>query len=183
MPGPGVRIIDHGIAGALLQLQFLVRFAEIQSALLDKNIPGNKIPRAIHDAFDLDLKKFTPPSWIWQGLVWATAAVAFHNVAQAGKVWLGAEQESDLRISLKEDALTYLGILVDIIQEWDRYSVSRESIFSGKLPVQAKDVEIGTTDKGQIWVIYPNQKVADKVRDALNSSLKNWSRIVKIESK
>ena len=113
--------------------------------------------------------------WWWTSAVWATAATALHNLQQELQ-WPGVETPND-PLALEEDPLAYLGILVDILEEWDRYTVSRASIFTGKLPLQAKDVMLDT-EKGRIRIKYDNLKRANKVREALDIALLDWDNIV-----
>jgi hypothetical protein len=84
----------------------------------------------------------------WTGILWATAATALHNAQQE----LGDGRLSDNQLSkdhdpirlpvlrVDEDPLAYLGILVDILQEWDRYSSIPDSAFTANTPCQGSDV-------------------------------------------
>lgn len=116
--------------------------------------------------------------WWWTSIVWATAAVAIHNLQQQGKRWPGCRDEIT-PLTLSEDPLAYLGILVDVLQEWDRYTVFRTSIFTGKLPLQGKDVRLGT-DNGIVLIDYGSEDRAKKVREALNTSLQGWDQVVSV---
>ena len=83
------------------------------------------------------------------------------------------------KLSVADDPLAYLGILVDILQEWDRYAVYGSGPFGGTLPVQAQDVDVSQT-KGKIHLNYGDKDIADKVTKALSKSLVDWDVIVKI---
>jgi hypothetical protein len=116
--------------------------------------------------------------WWWVSLVWATAATALHNVQQQESPWPGCV-EAIQPLGLKEDPLAYLGILVDVLQEWDRYTVFRDSIFTGRLPLQGKDVRLSVYE-GRVRIDYGDSGRARKVRAALKTALMGWERIVTV---
>jgi hypothetical protein len=86
--------------------------------------------------FSGDNKKPRP-----MGIVWGTAAVGLHNIQQMSSA---AKLDSDWpgKLSLADDPLAYLGILVDIVQEWNRYSVFK---MLDREPIQGIEVELGNT--------------------------------------
>ena len=84
------------------------------------------------------------------------------------------------KLKITEDPFAYLGILVDIIQEWDRYNVNPAGIFTRQLPIQGKDVLVKVKDSGIINFIFPNEKIANKIILSLSESLSNWKKIVEI---
>ena len=57
------------------------------------------------------------------------------------------EEKKPLKIGRDDDPLAFLGVLVDVLQEWDRYKVLKlkrgESAFSGAVPLQSTDVVVG----------------------------------------
>lgn len=184
LPKLAVRVLDHGVSGALLQLQVSAFWFEVFFQLRDHEaIP--KLDARVKELFcerpeakvDIDIE------WFWAAIVWNTAAVAFHNIAQTGETWPGTPVGVDLRISVEDDVLTYLGILVDVLEEWDRYSMHRNSVFTGvkSLPVQSKDVDLGAESDGRIIIKYPNVDIANDVRKAMNKSLLGWEKIVDIQ--
>jgi hypothetical protein len=138
------------------------------------NSPGNK--NKYQQVFlDAENDVDTDASYWWGGIVWATAASALHNYIQDDK----AKKDP---LSIEEDALAYLGILVDILQEWDRYKVFSSPADVGKL-VQGNEVGMWTLEKdgqSKIFISYPNAKIVKKVKGALDSSLKDWSEIVHV---
>lgn len=69
------------------------------------------------------------------------AATCIHNIQQLPHTWPGLKKEVG-QLDYKEDSIAYLGIMVDIIQEWDRYTVFKDSIITGALPIQGRDVEV-----------------------------------------
>lgn len=183
----GIRILDHGVCGGLLLLLYSTFYFRVYFGLGDE-APTDAGDRQIWQRFrDAGLihppEPFQEPSthalWWWTGVVWATAATCLHNVQQlSGK---GPQYASIQKLSLDEDPLAYLGILVDGIQEWDRYSVSREAVISGTLPLQGVDVKLGVTN-GIVSIDYCNPDRAQRVTKALNDSLSDeWTQLVSIK--
>jgi hypothetical protein len=83
-------------------------------------------------------------------------------------------------LQLDEDPLAYLGILVDCIQEWDRYTVSRESVIAGVLPLQGADVKLANEGE-RIQIDYSDPDRAAKVCKDLDNSLSDeWKQILDI---
>ncbi len=137
--------------------------------------------------------------------MWATAATALHNIPQQeflpeehAKYFhdMRSEKEkeeqkkkkdknkhaSDHRLAIGEDPLAYLGILVDILQEWDRYCVQKDTILQGKHSLQASDVDIGSDGK-KVKIRFPEKVQADAVKKTLRKCLYNWKAIVDIDYK
>ena len=90
--------------------------------------------------------KFT--SWLKD--LWATAAVAIHDYVTLDD-WNEEENEEErdphdkdkYGINLDQDPLAYLEVLVDLLQEWDRYSVLGETAFSDEELLQSNEVFLG----------------------------------------
>jgi len=117
------------------------------------------------------------PLWWWRSVLWGTAATAMHNVLQLQNKLPKALRQD--KLSLEDDPLAYLGIMVDIIQEWDRYGVSRETVILGNLPLQGVDVEMAL-DAGVTRIKYNCKRRADKVSEGLDAVLEEWQKIVVI---
>lgn len=95
-------------------------------------------------------------------ILWATAASAIHAIIQKDEYRKECKKHIDLdkeksvkehlKIGLDDDPLAFLGILVDGLQEWDRYKVSLrgEAAFSGTEPLQSIEVDIGLIDLDMI---------------------------------
>ena len=183
LPKAGIRVLDHGVCGALLQLQVSAFWFEVYLGLR-KQIVDLPRERSVIATFcdKVEQKVKIDVNWFWGAIVWSTAAVAFHNIAQIGKQWPGAPETIDLRIRIEDDVVTYLGILVDVLEEWDRYSMHRNSVFTGakSLPLQSKDVGLGVGTDGRIIVVYPDIDIANKVQKSLDQSLLFWRTIVEI---
>jgi hypothetical protein len=80
---------------------------------------------------------------------------------------------------LSDDPLAYLGILVDIIQEWNQYSVFKDL---GREPIQGTEIDLGHRD-GKVIVrfLQPNaRKRAEKVIKDLDQALVGWSDILEV---
>jgi|GEM_PF-2947023 len=144
--------------------------------------------------------------WWWQKVLWATAAAALHNIVQEEKYWLKYNDVPVLKkyivdhnitfddkgritglLSLEDDPIAYLGVLVDIIQEWDRYSVNKDSVYSGEVPLEGTRVNICIDEdkdkKSIIRIVYDTQDRVDKVKRALEFSLKDWGSYVDVLTK
>ena len=127
--------------------------------------------------------------WWWAAILWATAATALHSIMQQSDNF--PEEKRPAKLELSEDPLTYLGILVDSIQVWDRYTVSHESVIGGNtpLPIQAIDVKAEHTaepnDAGKpnptLTLTFRDSKVADNIRKELNQALVDWDKYVEIK--
>ena len=114
----------------------------------------------------------------WLIVVWATAATAIHNMQQEPRPWPGCEIDTG-KLKIYEDPLAYLGILVDILEEWDRYSVMRRTFFTDYSPVQSKDI-ILTANNDKIEIKYDNIERGEKVIKSLDTALHSWRKIIKI---
>jgi hypothetical protein len=112
--------------------------------------------------------------------VWGTAAVGIHNLQQ-----LHSAEQLDSEwpglLPLNDDPLVYLGILVDIIQEWNRYSV-----FKGldREPIQGIEVMLGS-NHGKIIVQFLEPNAASgavKLTKDLDKALSGWRDLVEVSS-
>jgi hypothetical protein len=175
----GLRILDHGVCSGLLLLLYSTFYFRIYFGL-PADLPPDQYRAALWRKFKgLGTTETVgyEALWWWQGVVWATAAVAIHNVQQL-QPREGYPGSGPL--GLDEDALAYLGILVDCAQEWDRYTVSRESVLGGLLPLQGSDVLLGT-ENGKVRLHLGDSSRTDKVRRSLNYALRDWDRFLVLE--
>jgi len=115
-------------------------------------------------------------SW-WAGCLWSSAATAVHDIF-VHEEWLG---EKHARLAIEDDALAYLGILVDILQTWDRFPVVRGGALTGKLPLQGIDVEVDESDT-PIRFAMP-ESYARKVRADLDRALQGWQHLVIVDDR
>src|ERR1700750_2320609 len=97
------------------------------------------------------------------------SATALHNVQQQKMI--------SRPLALQEDPLAYLGILVDCLQEWDRYTAFRQQVIGGAIPIQGVDVKSGADPDGKIAVEYGNPDRVRTLREILDRSLHDWTRI------
>jgi hypothetical protein len=182
----GLRVLDHGVCSGLLLLLYSTFYFRMYFGLGDTP-PSDENDRAIWTRFrNASLVNPPPPFvegdydslWWWTGIVWGTAATALHNIQQLRD--MGPQYGHIEKLTLDEDALVYMGILVDCIQEWDRYTVSRESVIAGLLPLQGADVKL-SSEGGKIHIDYGDSDRAKKVEKALSGSLSDeWKEIIDI---
>lgn len=184
LPGAGVRVVDHGIASGLIQQLTDTSYYEIWNTLKAANADTKASPvlksaaaqilASVPDAFTaFDTSAF----WAWN--TWAAAATGVHNVMQkaSSQIFDGVD-----RLKLADDPLAYLGILVDILQEWDRYTVRREGAFSGALPIQGTEVFLNLEPKtGRVAVKYQSKKVYDDAKRDLDGVLHQWNDLIDLQ--
>jgi hypothetical protein len=179
--GTGLRMLDHGVCSGLLLLLYSTFYFRMHAGLETKK-PFTDDDEKLHKAF---VERTLPagvsynPSWWWNGIVWATSAAGLHNFMQVPHLKpLPYESPKPLRID--EDPLAYLGILVDILQEWDRYTVSPESAIGGVLPLQGIDVELNSTGKSGVTIKFRDNFFRDRVKKALTESLADWPQVIAV---
>ena len=120
-------------------------------------------------------------------MAWSTAAAAVHNILQQPRADLDSIAKLP-KISFEDDPLSFLGILVDTLQEWDRYSVDRGRFLlkgaqpAERLPVQGIDVRLGVQRNGKPVIAYGDRKLAKRVRKALNGALIGWEDLVTVRA-
>jgi len=172
LPDADVRVLDHGVCGGLLQLAASTYYYRLHaSARLTSNARSNLAKKILRD-------DWSPAFW-WTGIVWGTAATGLHNIQQ---ISAAAKLDVDWprKLQFADDPLAYLGILVDIIQEWNRYSVFKK--LAGE-PIQGIEVELGTK-AGKVVLRFKEPdavKRAKKVRKELNQSLVAWSDLLEVQ--
>jgi hypothetical protein len=171
LPGLGVRLLDHGVCSGLLLLKAATYYYQLYAAAQKQVSPIASVKRI------LDGGKWSPAFW-WTGIVWATGATALHNVQQMefpDKLY--PDWPGPLR--LEEDPLAYLGVLVDVLEEWDRYSVFKAL---DSEPIQGIDVELGT-ESGKVAVKFLGglgANRAKKLKSNLNAALADWTALLDV---
>ncbi len=173
IPNVNVRVLDHGVCGGLLQLAASTYYYRLRAAALGVADPRPAVVQKI-----LDGGPWSPAFW-WTGIVWATAAVGLHNVQQIGAA---AKLDPDWpgKLSLSDDPLAYLGIMVDIIQEWNRYSIFKAL---DREPIQGIEVELGV-QRGKVVLCFKEPNAADRSRKVikeLDVALEGWRDLLKVQ--
>lgn len=187
--GTGIRILDHGVCSGLLLLLYCSYYFRIYAALDNTELSGSDLEIAEQfkgRAEEIDIKYNY--SWWWESIIWATAATAIHNFMQLNHEG-PITYKAPAPLNIEEDPLAYLGILVDCLQEWDRYSVDSESIFSGVLPLQGVDIKMGVNTNDKIEFRFTEMKennvrskhdYKDKIEKSLTKSLHNWQDYIQL---
>jgi len=199
----GLRLLDHGVCSGLLQLQWSTFFFQIWFAV--GKGADTRLDQLMHDIEEEWSQRFPglpgvtyEADWWWSAVVWASAAAAMHNIYQIGPKKIfgsGAPEHETTEFSYKfvgncnplelaEDPLAYLGILVDCLQEWDRYSLSGEPALVGQMPAQGATVGLQSDPtSGKIIVDFRgDQGRAKKVVEDLNTALDDWNSLVDVRS-
>jgi hypothetical protein len=166
----GMRILDHGVCSGLVLLMY-----HTFHYCLYHGLPTQKPADDARLWRILKRTKYEHSAlYWWGGLVWASASAALHNILQTSN---GRGKYGPLAVD--EDPLTYLGLLVDTVQEWDRYTVSRASMLGYSRSVQGVDVGLDHRD-GKVVINFGRSEAerARKVRDDLSSALIGWDEVV-----
>jgi hypothetical protein len=179
LPTTNIRMLDHGICSGLMLLLYSSFTYRIYCALKPETVSTDPVTAKIKNKFiSGHIPTNVKPSiiWWWACFLWATAATALHNIQQMPSPWPGCD-DSLGPLDIKEDPLSYLGVLVDILQEWDRYTVYKDSILTGTLPIQGVDVK-ANFDGDILDLDFQNDNKKKKVMKALDTALLKWDKIV-----
>jgi hypothetical protein len=171
-PGSNICLLDHGVSGALLQLSASTYYYRLRAAAESCTPPLLAQTQRVKD-----VGPWSPAFW-WTAIVWGTGAVSVHNIQQ-----LESARKLDARwpgtLTLDEDPLAFLGVIVDIIQEWDRYSVFKKL---DREPIQGTEVKLGHS-AGKILVEFgePHSRSrAKKLRKNLRVALRDWAKFLEV---
>ena len=129
--------------------------------------------------YDQKERKYSIDFW-WSGLVWATAATGIHDRYQA---LIDTTLEGD-KLAVSDDPLTFLGILVDEMQLWDRYRVfdpTRGHKFD-EIPTQSSDVKLKVEKSLRKIVFSAPRHETDKLEKSLDVQLEDWREVVFVNS-
>jgi len=145
---------------------------------------------------ETDGRHFPYKALNWFSLcLWGTGAAAVHDIVQNSKIWenpkfqpfklaLNERRQKEGILSLEDSPLEYLGVLVDILQEWDRYSVNKDEVFATNDRLQGTQVDIdkdSIPDKLKFIFDYTDKKdLQTGLLKALNFSLVDWKNILQI---
>jgi hypothetical protein len=183
IPQAGTRVLDHGITGGLLLLKYTTlcfRFIFGIKHAEPKTDIERTVKKNIANAMN-NWNNYHSAHW-WSTVVWATGAVALHNIQQ-NPHWPGWVKKLDL----SEDPLTYLGVLVDLLQEWDRHSSDRAgAVAQKKTGISSADVWLGTDERRRVYIRYgcrdnSASERQSKLEEELDGSLVDWRDIAKVE--
>ncbi len=133
-------------------------------------------------------KKYTFNADDWfKKVCWATSSAAIHALIQESdyreECQKHLKNKKHLKIALKDDPLAFLGLLVDKLQEWDRYKVKLrgQSAFTGEDPLQSTQIELNYTNS-KITMKYPEKFVEDLCKEITNClNEEDWTKVVKIQ--
>lgn len=179
LPGANARILDHGVCSGLLMLQYTTFYFALLAG-----VSGCRGASPIAaDTWKLLEKRagFTYDFGSWWSLhLWGTAAAAIHNVVQMAPLQ-GTKKMDPLK--LDEDPIAFLGVLVDLLEDWDRYRVRREGLLLSPsqtymLPLQSSEVTINILADG-VELQIPNNRV-EKLEKELDRALVDWAQIVQL---
>jgi hypothetical protein len=160
----------------------------------------NCISEQIYDETkDLITTKYVPeersirgslsPDFWFKKVLWATASIAIHDVIQETYYEKSCKKNGKtecVKIKLDDDPLAFLGILVDALQEWDRYSISGELAFSEKTELLQSNAVVINNKSNKINFYYPLKKGNDEkdfsqdIIKALNRCLSDWDHLIRI---
>ena len=183
--------LNHGVCGGLMLLQASTFWFEFMWSLKSPTLDYNHYFKYIQDEqgasehvskqtfakIEKNITQKLIPAHIWLrgGFnymewfkdLWATAAVAIHDYVTK-ETWnkkYDENKEDDKKekrkIDLKTDPLAYLEVLVDILQEWDRYTVSGESAFSENALLQSYETYL-TVENDVSCYLSGSLKITDK---------------------
>lgn len=189
------RNIDHGVASGFILLKCSTLYFQILNSILLYSLPNNVGANRFLEKLKRDEQENgfrSEPTWWWNGIIWASLSAAYHNFPLMRKYWPTEyldKNDENCKLKLEDDPLTYLGLLVDIIQEWDRYSTSFESFTLDELPLQGKDMQLGTeqieNNNKRIVIKYPatfNIEKIKEIKEKLDINLIDWNKIIRISS-
>jgi hypothetical protein len=182
LPKKEVRVLDHGVCGALLLLKRSTFWFTLLFALKNVN-PSDDNALRIRSKVLKDINFYSPnpaqgpmykASHWWTTVVWATAAAALHNVQQT-------ENMANEKLGLFDDPLAYLGILVDILQEWDRHPMRKDADRRPEeKPISNNEVTLKIDVSNKIVFRYPSAKLK-KITTDLDRALLHWEELVAVE--
>ncbi|MHC4695800.1 MAG: hypothetical protein ACYTFA_03540 [Planctomycetota bacterium] len=183
IPNAGVRTLDHGICGGLVLLKYsTIWFRLILACKHATAEVREKYERVCSSVQEVTEDWGYHGTHWWSNVVWATAAVAIHNVQQDHSIpgWYS-------KLDCREAPLAYLGVLVDMLQEWDRPSSKRQNTVEGAdLRINSSDVTIGSKADGRVHIVYgcrdgSARKREERLREELERALLNWNDVAEVQ--
>jgi len=170
----GPKILNHGVCSGLILLRFVTYYYALYYAM--KSLANDKQFSKPTGRYKMIERDYSIDLW-WSGLVWATAATAIHDRYHA---LVDKKTVDDDRLSFLDDPLTFLGILVDEMQLWDRFKVfdpTKGHTFD-KIPTQSIDVQLENSRTiGKIVFSAPPHEI-DGLRQSLDERLADWREVI-----
>lgn len=180
-------MLDHGVCSGLILLNFATFYFSAVA------LASTRPDRLTRDWVNHPDRRAVPYSSWWNKAVWGTGAAAVHNITQlALKAQRAHVPHSDVLrypkivpLSLKEDPIAYLGLLVDILQDWDRYSSRRGAYVLQRgrmagLPLQNGEVFVKGTPRGLV-VRIEHDEARERIRKELDQCLNGYKTFLRIE--
>jgi hypothetical protein len=179
-----VRALDHGVCSGLILLRYSTMYHRLR--LESRPDGATALGRATLKKLQAQRRdygeKYPKGSW-FRKTVWATAATAIHSICQrhGGKgKGMGKDALKDfeqghggtkvrqpmLILTLKQDPLAYLGVLVDSLQVWDRFHVFKDEFSSGRIPISNNQVKISVSGR-KLKIRLQNEKILDDIHKEL----------------
>jgi hypothetical protein len=208
------RNLNHGVCGGLILLQAATFWYDLVWGLENEknkeNIKDKEIKKEVkvsENNFQEIIKKIgneriplhitlrRPAGFIFEDWIkdlWASSSVAIHDYVTKETWNVKSEQENDpeLQIKLEEDPLAYLEILVDLVQEWDRYTVLGESAFVGSELLQSYEIlfvfKSNNTNKFTFtfpWRENSTKQYGDEIGKSLDRILTSWDEYIELWQK
>jgi len=174
MGSSGIRLIDHGICSGLLLLLSSTFYFNVFFSLKNHDA-SNEYESFLKNKFINREIEYNALHW-WNVIVWATAAAAIHNVQQNNIDGLSHLDN----LNIDDDPLAYLGVLVDILQVWDRTSVRREKTIWGDLPIQGTDINLSLINN-KIEIDYNDVTISETIKEDLDFALIGWDKLLEIK--
>ncbi|MGZ3871249.1 MAG: hypothetical protein ACXVLQ_19290 [Bacteriovorax sp.] len=132
-----------------LQNETIVDSSDLVSQKIFENIKKEftHVPKRIRLKEELAENDALSPDFWFKKIIWATASAAIHSIVQKEEYTKECKKhfnnkDLELKIGFNDDPLAFLGVVVDVLQEWDRYKVTDrgEVAFSGSEPLQSTKV-------------------------------------------
>ena len=180
IPKLAVRVLDHGVCSGLLLLKYSTFWFRLIFSLRSKeakNDPTNLVAKILEV---VDPRRSYMASHWWRSVVWSTAACAIHNIQQTDRA------PGAMPLTLSDDPLVFLGILVDLLEEWDRPSARRTgTVESDRRRINGADMRVGVTSDGKISLKYgcrdgKFRERGEEMTRELDHALAGWRDVVEL---
>jgi hypothetical protein len=190
-PGTTIQMFDHGVVTGLLLQQLSNYYFEVERAVFSEEsfLLNERLKTALR-------RSITGIVGDWRGQCWEDAyqaclrricGAAFHNIEpEWWDKWHTGRRKPQHPFPLRhdQDAVFFVPMLLDTLQEWDRPSF----LFETRRPIiDGLDVDCQVLRRtGCVRFIFggdENRKLVGKIRRRLNSSLSGWKEIVEVKAK